>query len=246
MLENKTLLITGNSEQACVLDFVAKESTVLAPINTFPEDISFATGGVIQGIPFIIGGETQRGSWKIHNTCRKLTSEGWHTFAQLKTARSAAASVVLQDNQIWVTGGDYQTKTLKSTEIINMKTNGSKEGPDLPTEIKGHAMAKVDENYIYIIGGSSYKNYTQFYTKNCWIYDQHSFEFTSGPEMNDARSFFGWGIFSSSLHNGRQCLLVAGGRGTGGRLSSAEILDFTQPNATWTRSNGLSIYSLFI
>ena len=96
-----------------------------------------------------------------------------------------------------------------TTEIISMETNVSKKGPDLPTAaLIGHAMVKVDENNIYIIGGFS-MSYKSF--KSCLIYDQHSSEFTSCPEMNDARASFGWGIFSSSLHNDRPCLLVAGG-----------------------------------
>ena len=240
--DNKTLLITGYkdiSKQAEVLDLVAKESTVLPSKFTFPVTTYDATGGVTHGIPFIIDGKK----------CRKLTSKGWQTFAQLKTRREFAASFVLQDNQIWVTGGRYGAQVLKSTEIINIKTNECKEGPELPTEVWGHAMAKLNETAILIIGGATTTNDDSI-KKNCWFYDQHSSEFTPGPEMNDGRAWFGWGIISSSLHNGRHCLLVAGGlTWTGTKLSymaSGEILDFTRQNATWKKSNGLSIYILFI
>ena len=242
MLDHKTLLITGwneNSEQAEVLDFFANESTVLPSTYSFPENISHATGGVINGIPFIIGGYYSRDSKTSSNECRKLTSEGWQIFAQLKTARRLHASVVLQDNQIWVTGGSNGTSgRMNSTEIIDMKTNESKVGPDLPTRLSGHAMVKLNENKTLIIGGSGYDG-------KCSIYDQSSLQFTPGPEMNVARETFGWGIFSSSLHNGRNCLLVAGGYHEM-EERSVEILDFTQPNAAWKISNGLSIYILFI
>ena len=108
LLDNKILLITGsdeNSEQAEVLDLVAKESKVLPSTFFIPEKIFGATGGVIHGIPFIIGGKGKDSPYKGSKKCRKLTSEGWQTFAHLKYARDDPASVVLQDNQIWVTGG---------------------------------------------------------------------------------------------------------------------------------------------
>jgi len=236
LLDNKILLITGyneNSEQAEVLDLVAKESTVLPSTFSFPEKIYAATGGVIHGIPFIIGG-INRDSLIASNECWKLTSEGWQPFAQLKTARCGTASVVLQDNQIWVTGGrDDGDQYLKSTAILTMETNQWKEGPDLPTKLCGHAMAKIDEKKVLIIGG----HYGGAYKKNCWIYDHSSSQFTPGPDMNDARRWFGWGILSSSLHNNRQCLLVAGGYYDD--LKSCEILDFTRPNATWKRIEDL-------
>jgi len=243
LLDNKILLITGyneNSEQAEVLDLVAKESTVLPSTFSFPEKIYAATGGVIHGIPFIIGG-INRDSGKRSKECWKLTSEGWQTFAQLKTARSSAASVVLQDNQIWVTGGNDDSKSKsKSTEIINMKTGECKDGPDLPTKLIAHSMAKLDENRTLIIGGKNDE-----IKKSTLIFNQHSSLFTDGPEMNDARMGFGWGIFSSSLHNDRKCLLVAGGKPS---TSSVEILDFTQPNATWKKISNLpfKMYGLSI
>ena len=254
------LLVTGdtydydlnvmyNSEQAEVLKLVAKESKVLPSKFSYPEKVEGATGGVINGIPFIIGGYSRNTRTESYE-CRKLTSEGWQTFAQLTKRRSGAASVVLQDNQIWVTGGKNKPSNgwqkayiLTSTEIIDMKTKESTTGPALPTKLAGHAMAKLNENKTLIIGGYGSQGGEAY--KKCWIYDQYSFEFTPGPEMIDARAWFGWGIFSSSLHDGRQCLLVAGGK-SGNDLSSGEILDFTQTNATWNKSNGLSIYSLFI
>ena len=144
-----------------------------------------------------------------------------------------------------MTGGRGKYDGYNTTEIISMETNESRKGPDLPFgyELSGHAMAKVDENNIYIIGGRYRNSISNGYTYNnkTLIYDQNSFEFTSGPDLNVERAFFGSGIFSSSLHNGRPCLLVAGGKRmknivTYPRLSSVEILDFTQPEANWTTS----------
>merc|ERR1712018_352379 len=50
-----------------------------------------------------------------------LTSSTWKSIANMNTPRESAASVVIDGNQIWITGGyNYDDGYLKSTEIFHV------------------------------------------------------------------------------------------------------------------------------
>ena len=50
---------------------------------------------------------------------------------------------------------------------------------------------------------------------------------------NFDRSSFGCATFNSPMHDNREVVLAVGGAGT----TTAEVLDYTQPNPAWTESN---------
>ena len=50
---------------------------------------------------------------------------------------------------------------------------------------------------------------------------------------NFDRSSFGCATFNSPMHENREVVLAVGGYGQ----ATAEVYDYTQPNATWTKSN---------
>ena len=60
------------------------------------------------------------------------------------------------------------------------------------------------------------------------------------PALNYHRFLAGCAKFNSPLHDNREVVLVVGGW----KQSTAELLDYTQPNATWKESNYSFIFVL--
>ena len=79
------------------------------------------------------------------------------TNLQMLEERIEAASVVLNQKILWITGGYLKN----STEFISLADQQSAViGPDLPfSGIFGHKMLQVDSKTIYIIGGNQGLNH---------------------------------------------------------------------------------------
>ena len=79
---------------------------------------------------------------------------------QLPVQRSQAASVVLSNNTLWVTGGiDKSHKPIKTTEFVT-KDGQTSQGPDLPLPVSEHGNIKSLKGFIGI--------------KAFWAQSQHS------------------------------------------------------------------------
>ena len=86
----------------------------------FPIDVDGATGGIIGDNVIICGG------WDI-DECYRLTSEKATLVTHMSVGRHYAASIVIYDNTLWVTGG---LGSGASTDYV--KVTGTMMGPDLP------------------------------------------------------------------------------------------------------------------
>ena len=64
--------------------------------------------------------------------------------------RKSAASVMINSEDMWVTGGEYS----KSTEIIRRHTNVSVPGPQLPEVMFEHCAVKINDSHIFLAGNS--------------------------------------------------------------------------------------------
>ena len=68
--------------------------------------------------------------------------------------RSGASSVALNQNTLWITGGENDYVDLNSTEFLSFgQQQNSKKGPDLPFTIERHGMVIYNKNSIFMIGG---------------------------------------------------------------------------------------------
>ncbi len=69
--------------------------------------------------------------------------------------RYDAASVVLDDGTLWVTGGEdfinFRPIRFDSTELVTL--SGSTLGPDLPEGITEHCLVLLDSSTAFLIGG---------------------------------------------------------------------------------------------
>ena len=109
----------------------------------FPIGVVGATGGLIGDTVIICGGYDGSSV----DECYSLTSEKATLVTHMSVGRRYAASVVVNDNKLWVTGG-YGGEF---TEYVTV--TGTMPGPDLPTTLTYHAMVAINSTYSMVIGG---------------------------------------------------------------------------------------------
>merc|ERR1739848_243823 len=107
-----------------------------------------ATGGLLDGLPVICGGYKNN---QIHSIAKNQSK----FLGQLSVRRWCAASVVLSNNTLWVTGGQDQTHNLiKTTEHVT-KDSQTSQGTDLPLALSGHSIVALNSGAFILIGGES-------------------------------------------------------------------------------------------
>ena len=131
----------------------------------FPIGVRGATGGLIGDTVIICGG----GDSGYIDECYSLTSEKATLVTHMSVGRWGAASIVLNDNILWVTGGGgFGGGELASTEYVTV--TGTKPGPELPINLSGHAMVAINSTCSMVIGGEDENWYgsasTFFYDHN--------------------------------------------------------------------------------
>ena len=88
--------------------------------NNWPDfPNSVATGGVIGDTVIICGGSDGEYGSAV-DECYTLTSEKRTFVTHMYFARWYAASIVLNDNTLWVTGGRFGGEYLASTEYVTV------------------------------------------------------------------------------------------------------------------------------
>ena len=105
-----------------VVDLKSGKIFSMAPLG---RRTSGATGGLLDGLPVICGGFNDK---QIHSIAKDQSK----FLGQLSVERKYAASVVLSNNTLWVTGGQDQSgNDLKTTEFVT-KGDQTSQGKDLP------------------------------------------------------------------------------------------------------------------
>ena len=83
--------------------------------------------------------------------------------------------------------------------------------------------------------------------KSVLRFDPATNTFDDMPSLKKDRSWASCTVFYSQFHNGRPVVLVAGGYEDHGRDGeTAELFDFTNPNAEWTLSKISFVFSTFL
>ena len=180
----------------------------------FPIDVNEAIGGLIGNTVIICGG------WDI-DECYSLTSEKATLFTHMSVGRYLAASIVINDNILWVTGGYYYNvgadgyAYLASTEYVTV--TGTMLGPDLPMALGRHAMVAINSTCSMVIGG-----HYGYYSASTFFYDRIEEEWINGPGLMQARGYHAVGIVTDEATD-EHFVAVTGGTGSGD-LDSTEIL----------------------
>ena len=151
--------------------------------------------------------------------CYSLTSEKATLVTHMSVGRWGAASIVINDNTLWVTGGwnGYAGGYLASTEYVTV--TGTMIGPVLPMAIQYHAMVAINSTCSMVIGG--YSNGYSF--ASTFYYDHNEEEWINGPSLMQARYDHAAGIVTDEV-TGEHFVAVTGGGYTYDDLDSTEIL----------------------
>ena len=190
-----------------------------------PISVDGATGGHIGNNVMICGGYD--GTPGYENECYSLTSEKATLVTQMSERRGFPASIVINQNTLWVTGGNNENyDVLASTEYITM--TGTMPGPDLPINLWCHAMVAINNTCSMVIGGvdeNGYDSFLTFYINNNdgeWIY---------GPSLIESRRIHAAGIVTDEVTD-EDFVAVTGGHGFG-YSDTTEILQ----DGNWVQGN---------
>ena len=150
----------------------------------FPINVIKATWGLIEDTVIICGGSDSNSNTV--DDCYSLTSEKATRVTQMSVRRQSAASIVLNDKTMWITGG-YDSIThdyLASTEYVTVTETIS--GPDLPTILAFHAMVAINTTCSMVIGG--YGGYYSNHSISTFFYDHIEDKWINGPSMIQGRN----------------------------------------------------------
>ena len=199
------LITTGapyeNGLKSEVIDLL-NPNTKCQFMTDFNNQITDATGGLIEStVPIICGGFSPlEGAKYIGNQ-----KQCWYMIDEFAFAidlihdRHFSSSVILNNNVLWITGGNMPLST-NSSEFVRLN-RPSEIGPVLPLNLNGHCMTKINDTHVIITGGVNNKGQSI-------IVDVTTFEMILGPRLSSERSYHACESFH---HEGRPFVVVAGG-----------------------------------
>ena len=185
----------------------------------YPIRISGATGGLIGDTVIICGGFDEN-VYLLVDKCYSFTSKKATLVTHMSVGRMYAASIIINDHTLWVTGGYTESEdSTASTEFVTV--TGTMLGPDLPIALQKHAMVAINSTFSMVIGGESgylFVNYA-----STFFYDRNEGEWINGPSLMQARYDHAAGIVTDEVTE-QDFVAVTGGIGGGYYLGSTEIL----------------------
>ena len=151
--------------------------------------------------------------------CYGLASKKATNLTKMLTRRAFAASVVLNQTTLWISGGrDHIDNYLSSSEFILKE--GTIPGPQLPKAMESHAMIKITNELVLIVGGKSIEILILDQTFEC----DHEGECMQGPSLKNARYSHSVGTVIDEVTQ-EKLVIAAGGRGSNlALLQSTEVL----------------------
>jgi hypothetical protein len=177
----------------------------------FPIGVDEGTGGLIGDTVIICGG-----SGGSYDGCYSLTSEKATLVTHMSVGRLSAASIVINDNTLWVTGGYDPSGGGDDASTEYVTVTGTMPGPDLPIALNYHAMVAINSTCSMVIAGYS--------SKSTFFHDHSEGEWITGPSLKQERFFHAAGIVTDEL-TGVDFVAVTGGYDWDyGHLDSTEIL----------------------
>jgi hypothetical protein len=200
-------------------------------LDDYPIDyVAGASGGLLNNkLALICGGYKRAPPFNKLDDCFAITHNAVEANVKLTQARSESASVVLNGNTLWMTGGalDGDVPT-NSTEFV--QPTGTRRGPDLPLEIGDHCLVSLNDTTILLIGG-----WVGHWTgsKATFYYNTDHETWTEGPSLITGRAGHSCALFKSPQDGTTDTVIVTGGYSSGGSyLASTEFLH--SDSQSWT------------
>jgi len=208
---------------------LTNETSTCHNFPDYPIAIEGATGAIVDGHPIICGGVSEESH---HSECyhHSEATNAWTLLTNMSTKRTSSASVPV-NGKLLVLGGFDGYGDLATSEYVSPDGDASHPGPDLPGPRRDHCAVKLSNGQVMLLGGN-YPNQA----KSVIIFnpDTETFDQTL-PPLTFIREDAGCATFKSPLHDNREVVLAVGGWNE----ATAEVLDYTQPNSTWTKIAGL-------
>src|SRR5690348_5634423 len=137
------------------------------------------------------------------------------TPSAMGVARAGAASSLLPDGRVLVTGGSSAGDALASAEIMNADGSFSA-APSMTFARSGHTSTVLTDGRVLVAGGTGSSGTP---TDSAEIYDPTANAWSAAPSLMVPRS----GHTATALADGR--ILIAGGASAGGPTATLEIYD---------------------
>ena len=166
----------------------------------FPIAVGGATGGLIGDTVMTCGGSD--GSYV--DVCYSLTSQHVTSITHMSVGRSFAASIVLNENTLWVTGGLGDSGLLESTEKITI--TGTSLGPNLPLALGSHAIVAINSTCSMVIAGYDGSSFNRL----TFYHDNIEGEWINGPSLLQSKYSHAAGIVTDEVTN-ENFVAVTGG-----------------------------------
>ena len=217
----------GHQSTSEVVDFTAKcnmgieDCTNCKNWPNFPKHVSGTTSGLLGNTVMICGGFNDDVFdiylYSLANECYSFTAQKATLITYMSVERIDAASIVLNDNTLWVTGGEindeysvYIGYPIASTEHV--KISGSMPGPDLPMALKRHAMASINSTVSMVIGGWNGNQDGNSWdgTASTFYFNHIEGKWSNGPILMQSRFLHAAGIVTDELTN-EKFVAVTGG-----------------------------------
>ena len=189
---------------------------------------SFASGGIINGLPLVCGGqikvEYEDNTYSNIRHCYKLQHGHWinvHNLTRFDYASLGTGDLVVE-NQLLLSGISSYGKNSSYNELIGL--NSTSNIADTPVAIDNHCIVRLNKTHFMSSGGDSNRtrvNWSYFYNIET---DVWSF----GPLLNHARSHHGCSMITLG---GVDYVFVLGDTESFG---SFEYLSLSDIEAGWT------------
>ena len=142
--------------------------------------------------------------------------------------RMGAASIVLNQTTLWITGGDNSDLAsnffLASSEFLTL--SGTMPGPELPLPLYAHCMVAINNTFSMVVGGLKSDDYVSGLT---FFYHHQEQKWINGSNLLEGRMRHAAGIVNDTVTK-ETFVVVTGGNQYGKFMSSTEIFFDNQWN----------------
>ncbi|EMA14661.1 Kelch repeat-containing protein [Haloarcula amylolytica] len=146
-----------------------KSSDNSSELNEALVNVDAASGGLIDGTLYVVGGEKGLGGTVADTQAYNIAANEWEYRAPMATGVNGAADAVF-GGRLYIFGGKSQNGSVSSVQVYDPEDDMWYEGPSFPVE-GGTVMSAVavtnrdsEQNGIYVFGGGSNNNQTWQYT----------------------------------------------------------------------------------
>jgi len=192
---------------------IEDDNLICENLADFPKELTNAMSGLLNGVPVICGGITNR-RLGIQDQCYSLSPTGlWKHFVKMDVPRYSSGSIVL-GGKMWITGGKRrvfdETKLTELESSLFVFENGTiTEGPNIfqPNTME-NCMAQLENGKLFVVPFALEGRYSSPMNDNTMIVDPQTFDVSPGPNLPKKTSGCKAISFRSPAHGGRTVVAI--------------------------------------